>query len=388
MNADITLAEFSTSYSPPEENVPRKLLVLDLNGLLLYSKHIGVVDKEKFTALYPEDIIVGRKLVSPRPGLHEFLEKTSREFDIAIWTSMVSSNAKRILNTFFTEEERSSLIFVYDQSHCINTGLRIAAPGQHHGWEKGAEVFLKPFDKIWTSFPMFDESNTLLVDDSPYKAWTNPEWGSLHPRPFVAKCRADRDDNFLLKILWPCLRRIAFARNVRQYLRYNEPKWSLDCKSYEREDRLPRLYAQLTRLGFIKKHPRPVVSYLQLTTEELPIDHRLLINSMPRVDDMTLKQIVSCAQELKWKEAACDPQDWESVQRARVWLKRLKMCHAYDCFWYGIRKRDDCMRDIVEDQDGSRRTCYNIYCNDCLARHSFPVLRENPRHILSLPAMF
>lgn len=35
-------------------------------------------------------------------------------------------------------------------------------------------VLLKKIRKVWQAYPEYDESNTLLIDDSPYKALCNP----------------------------------------------------------------------------------------------------------------------------------------------------------------------------------------------------------------------
>ena len=42
-------------------------------------------------------------------------------------------------------------------------------------------ILLKDLEHVWTIFPWYNESNTLLIDDSPYKVINNPLYTSIHP---------------------------------------------------------------------------------------------------------------------------------------------------------------------------------------------------------------
>lgn len=65
--------------------------------------------------------------------------------------------------------------FMQDQSHCTDTGYRTIE-------NKEKPLFLKELRKLWEKcdpdLPWekgeFNETNTLLLDDSPYKAILNP----------------------------------------------------------------------------------------------------------------------------------------------------------------------------------------------------------------------
>ena len=65
--------------------------------------------------------------------------------------------------------------FVQDQSHCTDTGFKTVE-------NKDKPLVLKELNKLWEKhvpdLPWergeYNESNTLLLDDSPYKALRNP----------------------------------------------------------------------------------------------------------------------------------------------------------------------------------------------------------------------
>lgn len=73
-----------------------------------------------------------------------------------------------------------------DQSHCTDTGFPVV------GKKRSKSIILKKLKKLWEKFEPdlpwergeYDESNTLLLDDSPHKALCNPV--SINPF-FVAK---------------------------------------------------------------------------------------------------------------------------------------------------------------------------------------------------------
>lgn len=67
------------------------------------------------------------------------------------------------------------IFFIQDQSHCTDTGFTTVE-------NRSKPLFLKELKKIWEYLEStlqlnkgeYNESNTLLLDDSPYKALCNP----------------------------------------------------------------------------------------------------------------------------------------------------------------------------------------------------------------------
>jgi len=57
--------------------------------------------------------------------------------------------------------------FVQDQDECTNSGFRSLE-------NKYKPLYLKEMTKVWDNVKMGGPSNTLLIDDKPYKALLNP----------------------------------------------------------------------------------------------------------------------------------------------------------------------------------------------------------------------
>jgi len=119
--------------------------------------------------------------------------------DVGIWTCAGVPRTKYMVEKFFTKEERKKFKFVYTQADTYDTEIQrkdITDGGK-------ANVLLKDFRKIFQGFDMkYIESNTVLIDDSPIKAFANPRYTSLFPTPFT---HTQVNDDFLGKVLYPYL---------------------------------------------------------------------------------------------------------------------------------------------------------------------------------------
>lgn len=94
---------------------------------------------------------------------------------------------------------------------------------------------------IWEEFgDLYDESNTLLIDASPYKAILNPLRTALYANPY----KFDVADDFLLTLLWPVLDKMPYCCDVRLFLRWNKPNWSRSIPEPEPEPE-PTLHSVL-----------------------------------------------------------------------------------------------------------------------------------------------
>lgn len=63
---------------------------------------------------------------------------------------------------------------------------------------------------VWDKFPDYDETNTLLIDDSEYKAERNPRHTSIHPQKYEADMHGD-DELSEHGMLFQYLRRLSEA---------------------------------------------------------------------------------------------------------------------------------------------------------------------------------
>ncbi|XXG55538.1 hypothetical protein AAC387_Pa03g3188 [Persea americana] len=155
----------------------RKLLILDLNGLL--------VDMINFQSNWRRpDTIIGGRLVYKRPFCDGFLKFCFERFNVGIWSSRTRRNMEAVVD-FLMRDDKHKILFFWDQSQCTETGFSTVE-------NSSKPLFLKELKKIWDkevpTLPWekgdYTPSNTLLLDDSPYKALRNPPYTAIFPRPF------------------------------------------------------------------------------------------------------------------------------------------------------------------------------------------------------------
>lgn len=161
-----------------------KLLVLDLNGLLVWRTPLqprpGQTDG-LVGACYQHqpDVVTKRFCIWRRPEAASFLEYVLSHFHVGIWSTAQRPNVDDILQALFTTAQREQLAFIMDQRDCTKVAGEWA-PGSRH-----KPLMFKDLNRIWRRFDGFYHiDNTLLVDDDPYKAKHNPAHTSVHPPPW------------------------------------------------------------------------------------------------------------------------------------------------------------------------------------------------------------
>ncbi|XP_078149248.1 putative FCP1 homology domain-containing protein C1271.03c [Carex rostrata] len=164
-----------------------KLLVLDLNGLLVDIRQANRVGKKS-------DFRVNGKPAFKRPFCDDFLRFCFQNFKIGIWSSRKRQYVTKVVDIIMGDLKHD-ILFCWDQSECTETGCR-ALENVHK------QLLFKDLRKIWertgSNLPFekgeYSPSNTLLVDDSPYKALCNPPHTAIFPVPYSFD---DADDNSL-----------------------------------------------------------------------------------------------------------------------------------------------------------------------------------------------
>lgn len=115
--------------------VPRKLLVFDINKVLLHRQA-----KSSYFKI--------------RPHAYAFIAGMSERYTLAVWTSMTRKSAKPILAELFPQQH-IPLLFNWYQNRC-NSIPNEANP-------EGKPLFLKELSQVWKEFPHFNESNTVRL---------------------------------------------------------------------------------------------------------------------------------------------------------------------------------------------------------------------------------
>ncbi|XP_058009402.1 uncharacterized protein LOC110657698 [Hevea brasiliensis] len=200
----------SLSIRPPACHLKKKLLVLDLNGLLV---DIVSSPPKGFKA----DIRIRRQAIFARPFCLDFLNFCFERFEVGIWSSRMKKNMDNIVDYLMGDMKRK-LMFCWDVSHCTMTRYNTLE-------NKHKPLVFKELRRIWEKHDpelpwekgFYDESNTLLIDDSPYKALLNPVHTAIFPYSY--QCQ-DRKDNALgdggdLRVY---LEGLAEADNVQKFV--------------------------------------------------------------------------------------------------------------------------------------------------------------------------
>ncbi|KAG6687099.1 hypothetical protein I3842_11G053500 [Carya illinoinensis] len=191
----------------------KKLLILDLNGLL--ADIVPYVPNG-----YNADIMISGKAVFKRPFCDDFLQFCFDRFVVGVWSSRTKRNMDRLIDILMGAS-RHKLLFCWDQSHCTSTGFSTVE-------NKEKPMILKELRKLWEKLEPnlpwekgeYNEANTLLVDDSPYKALLNPVNTAIFPHTYQYWNVEDMSlgPGGDLRVY---MEGLAMAKNVQKYVQEN-----------------------------------------------------------------------------------------------------------------------------------------------------------------------
>ena len=179
-------------------------MVFDLNGIFCHCvprlREMVTIPTWIMQDRAPDKIpaFVGPKVVLPRLGYKLFWEKMTQMFHVCIWSSMRRSTVRLLVQYLFDELPKPSLVL--GQEDCTtykdiwNNELRNPLKPESVMYFKN---LLRAF---WWPPQSFDfgrltatSSNTILVDDSPYKSCCNPDENALFPDTFTSNRLATAD---------------------------------------------------------------------------------------------------------------------------------------------------------------------------------------------------
>ncbi|PWA44654.1 HAD-like domain-containing protein [Artemisia annua] len=192
----------------------KMLLVLDVNGLLADIIQPPPKDRKS-------DINIKKRAIFKRPFLDDFLAFCFDKFEVAIWSSRTRKILVPVVD-YLLGDLKDKLLFLWDLSHCTNSSARSLENAHKF-------IVFKNLQKIWEEFGpnlasengYYDESNTLLLDDTPYKALLNSKHTGIFPLSYSYK---DMNDNALgpdgdLRVY---LEGIAATENVKMYVEQHQ----------------------------------------------------------------------------------------------------------------------------------------------------------------------
>ncbi|KAF2313678.1 hypothetical protein GH714_012677 [Hevea brasiliensis] len=152
----------SLSIRPPARRLKKKLLVLDLNGLL-----VDIVSSSPKN--FKPDIRIRGRAIFTRPFCLDFLNFCFERFEVGIWSSRIKKNMDDVIN-YVMGDMKHKLMFCWELRRI---------------WEKHDPEL--PWEKRF-----YNESDTLLLDDSPYKALLNPAHTAIFPYSY--HCQDSKDN--------------------------------------------------------------------------------------------------------------------------------------------------------------------------------------------------
>ncbi|KAK4360710.1 hypothetical protein RND71_019662 [Anisodus tanguticus] len=162
----------------------RKLLILDVNGLLADVVNPPPKDCNP-------DACFWRRAIFKRPYCNDFLKFCFERFDVGIWSSRSKKIIVKVVDCLLGNLKHK-LLFCWDMSHSTQTMFKTLE-------NKHKPLVCKELSKVWDRYDPnlpwergdYDESNTLLLDDSPYKALLNPAHTAIFPHSYNFKAEND-----------------------------------------------------------------------------------------------------------------------------------------------------------------------------------------------------
>lgn len=217
----LSVRDFSAAYAPREMPRPqpsddylnqavddpvratapqRLLIILDLNGTCVHRHQSS-------------------KPGSPRPHLKPFLEYLFEYHDVMVWSSAMPKNVNKMCRNIFTPEQFDKLVAMWTREN-LRLGRLIVTKIKGHKqltWVWEALNAIKE-DKTW----LYDQTNTVLIDDTRLKAAAEP-WNLLEVPEWNGH---DQDDDILRQARKYIDENLCWTRDVSQYLHKHPPTFS------------------------------------------------------------------------------------------------------------------------------------------------------------------
>lgn len=156
----------------------RKLVILDMNGLLVYRAFKPTLRREhpEITQdMLASATLLGKHYTWLRPGAKEFVQELFKLYDVAVWSSAMSDNVSLLAEHVFGAH-RAKLAFEWSQSECEHV-----IP--HPDPKETKPLFTKPLFIVEKGFPgKWTMQDMLILDDSPLKMRGNPPYSVLITR--------------------------------------------------------------------------------------------------------------------------------------------------------------------------------------------------------------
>ncbi|KAL3693602.1 hypothetical protein R1sor_007253 [Riccia sorocarpa] len=297
----------------PLDLLPRKLLILDVEGLLLYVE--GFMDRTSKTAAGD---VVGAKKVIRKNGVQEFITRCFELFDIAFWMCSDRNLLYDYTYYLFSGEQYGKFLFRWDQGKALDTNERWT---RNH---REIRLLLKPLKTVWETFPDFNARNTLLVDVNPYRASANPEDTGIFPVQYTGSYT----DQYLTTVLLLYLEGLSQAFDIREYVREHVLQGSQRPLHFRATSRgLPGLLHKYSSQAIETFVPTLLTKRGNLTDFE-----KSVLSRLPDIDELEDHDCIAWARllGLSWNQALQDDLTTIGVSDEKHTMTKASVKYARD----------------------------------------------------------
>ena len=184
--------------------------------LLIFNIHGTLVDTSLLSESNPNSAIritkksLTRRIVF-RPWLTEFLDRCFKNFKVAFWGIKSLGSMEDVVAEMmrrFEGLDSHKPLFCWSAKECVDVSN-----------DSGKPKWKKPLSKVWTNWPSWNATNTLIIDHIGALVDCNPIANIVIPPSFyVENLRKLADDkNYLRLNLWPLLESLAGSPDVQQF---------------------------------------------------------------------------------------------------------------------------------------------------------------------------
>ena len=203
----------------PHDQVSTDLEMIGTNSatkLLIFNIHGTLVDCSLLSEPHPNsNIRITRKSLTRRfvfrPWLTEFLDRCFKKFRVAFWGIKSLGSMEDVVAEMmrrFDGMDSHKPLFCWSTKECVDVS--------HNS---GKSKWKKPLSKVWTTWPSWNASNTMIIDHIGVLVDCNPIANIIIPPAFYVENmkKLGNDKNYLRQNLWPLLESLAGSPDVQQF---------------------------------------------------------------------------------------------------------------------------------------------------------------------------
>ena len=186
-----------------------KLIILNVHGILVDCS----LDQEKNPNSKVRPTVRTRtRRIFFRPWLVPFLSRCFLHFSVAFWGSKSKSYMDDIIPAMMERQKTGPHfcpLFVWAGKDCEATDYEGTTP---IAWGK-------PLKKVYSMWPRFSPSNTLVIESKLCRVACNPPANVVLSKPFylAQMTKLADDNNYLKDILWPMLQQLADSEDISHF---------------------------------------------------------------------------------------------------------------------------------------------------------------------------